>query len=163
MGMDGIEHVVLLILENRSFDSLLGWLYEGREPAHTIPELPPGARRFEGLQGLDLSLFTNEAEGIASPPIRGASALNAPCLAPGEEFEHVNVQLFGKSPPGPGDTPTMKGFVKDYLTVLAKTQLAKDHPGALHELAKEVMESYTPDQLPVLNGLGALTGSTRST
>ena len=26
-----IEHVVVLMLENRSFDTMLGWLYPGRE------------------------------------------------------------------------------------------------------------------------------------
>lgn len=28
MTMNKIEHVVLLMLENRSFDSLLDWLYD---------------------------------------------------------------------------------------------------------------------------------------
>lgn len=28
MSMDNIEHVVVLMLENRSFDMMLGWLYE---------------------------------------------------------------------------------------------------------------------------------------
>jgi phospholipase C len=27
-SMSKVEHIVVLILENRSFDSLLGWLYD---------------------------------------------------------------------------------------------------------------------------------------
>lgn len=34
-----IEHVVVLMLENRSLDNLLGWLYADQEnrPAHNVP------------------------------------------------------------------------------------------------------------------------------
>ncbi|WP_437787631.1 alkaline phosphatase family protein [Sorangium sp. So ce1097] len=153
--MDCIEHVVLVILENRSFDSILGWLYadQGDGPALNIPEPAPGARRFEGLHGLDLAAFTNVAEGFSGAPVKGASALNVPCIAPNEEFAHVNVQLFGKEGVEPGDTPTMKGFVQDYVAALKKSGVAHKDPAAIRALAGEVMESYTPDQLPVINGL----------
>jgi hypothetical protein len=40
--MDNIEHVVVLMLENRSFDSMLGWLYEHDTPALNIPPAAPG-------------------------------------------------------------------------------------------------------------------------
>ena len=33
MSMNEIEHIVVLMLENRSFDSMLGWLYEKDSPA----------------------------------------------------------------------------------------------------------------------------------
>ncbi|MGK3994521.1 alkaline phosphatase family protein [Sorangium sp. So ce1024] len=153
--MDCIEHVVLVILENRSFDSILGWLYadQGDGPALNIPEPSPGARRFEGLQGLDLAAFTNVAEGLSVAPVKGASALNVPCVAPNEEFAHINVQLFGKERVEPGDTPTMNGFVQDYVAALKKSGVAHKDPAVIRALAGEVMESYTPDQLPVINGL----------
>ncbi len=155
MTMKRIEHVVLVMLENRSFDSLLGWLYadETGGPALNIPEPAPGARRFEGLQGLDLTAFTNSAEGFSHAPVKGASALNVPCIAPNEEFKHVNVQLFGKEDVGPGDSPTMKGFVQDYVAAIKKSGVTHDNPDALRALAGEVMEGYTPNQLPVINGL----------
>lgn len=155
MTMDCIEHVVLVILENRSFDSILGWLYadQGDGPALNIPEPSPGARRFEGLQGLDLAAFTNVAEGLSVAPVKGASALNVPCVAPNEEFAHINVQLFGKERVEPGDTPTMNGFVQDYVAALKKSGVAHKDPAVIRALAGEVMESYTPDQLPVINGL----------
>lgn len=150
MGMEKIEHVVLFMLENRSLDSLLGWLYEEGQPALTIPPTPPGERAFDGLQGLDLSLFTNVADGIATAPRRGASGLTVPSIDPGETFEHVNVQLFGKSPVGPRDTPTMKGYLQDYLGVLKG--FSDYNPDVFGPM---IMESYTPAQLPVLNGLAA--------
>src|SRR5215472_3854395 len=46
-----IEHIVVVMLENRSFDSLLGWLYD---PANEAPfDIVPSD--FEGLSGKRLS------------------------------------------------------------------------------------------------------------
>jgi phospholipase C len=38
MSMGNIKHVVVLMVENRSFDSMLGWLYEKDTPAQVIPQ-----------------------------------------------------------------------------------------------------------------------------
>lgn len=52
MSMAKIEHVVLLMLENRSFDSMLGWAYEkGDTPSLNIPAALP-TDRFRGLQSI---------------------------------------------------------------------------------------------------------------
>jgi phospholipase C len=41
MSMQNIEHIVVLMLENRSFDSLLGWLYEkDAQDAHYLNIVP---------------------------------------------------------------------------------------------------------------------------
>ena len=46
-GTDAFDHVVVLMLENRSFDNLLGYLYEaGRAPR---------GQAFEGVDGKQLS------------------------------------------------------------------------------------------------------------
>lgn len=94
--MQQIEHVVLLMMENRSFDSLLGWLYEHGDPARHVPPLRQGERVYEGLQGLDLAAFENvDATGrIKIKPTRGAQGLNVPNLAPGENFAQVATQLY---------------------------------------------------------------------
>jgi phospholipase C len=42
VSMDNIEHVFLLMLENRSFDTMLGWLYEHDTPALNIPACRAG-------------------------------------------------------------------------------------------------------------------------
>ncbi|MEP7122314.1 MAG: alkaline phosphatase family protein [Byssovorax sp.] len=155
MTLDAIEHVVLVMFENRSFDSLLGWLHaeEGSGPALNIPEVPAGGRRFEGLQGLDLTAFTNEAAGFRGIPVRGASSMNVPCVAPNEPFESVNVQLFGKADVEPGETPAMNGFLRDYAAAIERVKVLAGNPAALPALAGEVLESYVPEQLPVINGL----------
>jgi phospholipase C len=60
MSMSKIEHVILLMLEDRSFDSLLGWLCESRLPLLNIPPAAPGDE-FRGLAHTDLSRFVNKA------------------------------------------------------------------------------------------------------
>jgi len=34
----GFDHLVVLMLENRSFDNLCGYLYEDDQPKHFIPD-----------------------------------------------------------------------------------------------------------------------------
>jgi len=95
-NMDKVEHVVLLMMENRSFDSLLGWLYEKGAPAKNVPALQPQERPYHGLQGLNLQDYENvDATGtIRVKPIKGAKGLNVPNIAPGENFTQVLTQLF---------------------------------------------------------------------
>jgi phospholipase C len=123
-----LDHVVVVMLENRSFDNLLGRLYQ-----------PGEVRSFEGVIGKDLSNPIPEwAEDGAS---RGRVAygvsptLDTPNPDPGEEYRHVNTQLFGvidpptnrgvlseqmaapyNAPPDSTRTPTMEGFVADYIS-----------------------------------------------
>src|SRR5262249_29255141 len=87
---------------------------------------------------------------IKVSPIRGAQALNAPNIAPGEQFEEVATQLFGKEAPQPGDVPTMRGYVRDYANHLRHQGFSEDQ---VKRYANQVMQSYTPDQVPVLSGL----------
>ena len=49
MGMENIEHVVVVMMENRSFDNLLGWLYDNQTdpPPFNIP--PQSPTTFDGL------------------------------------------------------------------------------------------------------------------
>jgi phospholipase C len=50
--LNQIEHVVALMLENRSFDNVLGWLYDPGNPSPFNREPPAN---FEGLYGKNLS------------------------------------------------------------------------------------------------------------
>jgi phospholipase C len=151
MSMAKIEHVVLLMLENRSFDSMLGWTYEQDTPSLNIPDTAPNDR-FRGLHSINLAGFTNTATTPKGPlsvaPTRGADGYTVPSIAPGEEFENVNTQIFQKASPQPTDLPTMKGYLADFVAVMG--HLA---PDADLSNAKMVLESYTPSQLPVLNQL----------
>jgi phospholipase C len=151
MSMSDIEHVVVLMLENRSFDALLGWTYQDGPPAVNIPKLKIGELAYQGLAGLDLSKFLNRADdGLASPPERGAAGFAVPAVAPGEEFEQVNMQFFGTRTPPPGAVPTMKGVLQDYVDVLKGLGYSQDD---IRNIAPSIMRTYTPTQLPVLNQL----------
>src|SRR5438876_8998170 len=56
-ALQKIKHVIVLMLENRSFDNLLGWLYDGAAP--------PRGQKFEGLhRGLWNPLDNIDADGI---------------------------------------------------------------------------------------------------
>ena len=120
------DHVVSVVFENRSFDNLLGHLYEpGEVPA------------FEGVIGRDLSnpipSYAPGAErGVV--PVHVATSMDAPNPDAGEEHPHTNTQLFGtvapegnrflaydamqppfNAPDDPAREPTMDGFVTDYV------------------------------------------------
>jgi phospholipase C len=133
MSMDKIEHVVVLMLENRSFDSLLGWLYEDRPQD-----------QFRGLQGIDLAKFENKAGSFAVKPTRGADGFTVPTVDPGEEFEHVLQQFYDTRSPKDGQQVTMTGVLSDFVSVLGPKVKGDD----LAQVARTIMQSYTPSQFP---------------
>jgi phospholipase C len=153
MTMENIEHVVVLMLENRPFDGMLGWLYESDQPNVVVPKPSDSNDLFRGLQDVDLNSFTNTANGgrISSPPVRGASGYTVPTTDPGEEFEHVNVKFFDTANPGPHTEVTMKGVLQDYVDVM--TKLGDYNEAEIEARSPMIMQSYTPSQLPVLNQL----------
>jgi phospholipase C len=151
MGMDQIEHVVVLMLENRSFDSVLGWLYEDPNDPPGLIIGPDGSYR--GLQGVDLSKLTNTA--LSNPPLtavptRGAQGFTSPIVDPGEEFDHINQQFWGTENPDDHQAPTMSGVLADFVSVLQGFAYADDQ---VRDIAPMALECYTPAQLPVLNEL----------
>ncbi|MBS0298152.1 MAG: hypothetical protein JSR45_17775 [Proteobacteria bacterium] len=143
-----IEHVVLLMLENRTFDSQLGWLYEHDTPTFLGEATAP----YRGLQSINPNDFVNTAlDGtLSSPPVRGVRGYSSPSISPGEEFGHVNMQFFETEDPKVGAKPTMKGVLKDYVRVLQKLKFSD---ADIRARAPMIMETYTPSQLPVLNQL----------
>src|SRR5580658_4982450 len=122
-----LDHIVVVMFENRSFDNLLGRLYEPGEVAS-----------FAGVTGQNLSnpippWGQDAARGFV--PYGIAAGMNTPNPDPGEEYQHVNTQLFGlidppanrvkapaqmaapyNAPANPGRPPTMDGFVTDYIS-----------------------------------------------
>jgi phospholipase C len=154
---NALDHVVVVMFENRSFDNLLGRLYEPGEVAS-----------FEGVIGKNL---TNPVpEWAEHRPEDGtvryavAATMNTPKPDSGEELPHINTQLFGildeknrgkfdaetsfNAPPE-GTTPTMDGFVTDYISMLM-AELGRQP--TFDEYA-QIMTGYTPEQMPVLSGL----------
>jgi len=127
-------HVFVLMLENRSFDHMLG--YSGISGTDAEDG---GPTRLDGLTGSESNIFN----GTSYPVQKGADwAMPAD---PGHEFPDVLTQLCGPGssyPPG-GAYPAIdkSGFVASYM----KSRGAGD-PG-------EIMKCFAPEQLPVLNAL----------
>src|SRR4030065_2937024 len=95
-SLDKIKHIVVLMLENRSFDSMVGWLYD---PANAPPfdKVPPG-QSFNGLSGKDLSnpipADARGSEHRVLPGGRGADSTH-PNPDPGEDYPHAHTPLYG--------------------------------------------------------------------
>jgi phospholipase C len=155
-GMGRIKHLVVVMMENRSFDSLLGFLYAdvNNRPPLNIPAASPGGQpTFDGLAEAspespfwnpsNREYFTANAPPVkvfASKGTKGPSPFLAPNHDPHEEFEHITFQILG---PTGWTGPKMKGFVVDYITT------DPEHP----ESASQLMECYSPEQVSVISQL----------
>jgi phospholipase C len=122
------QHLVVLMLENRSFDHMLGFL---RTPTYPIEGLDPN------------NLPTNDpSTGAAPVPVtRDARTVNDLNPDPAHDLLNVNVQIFGNKDGNPTGQ-FMRGFVQDYALV------SKDPAKG-----PNVMKCFTPQTLPVLSTL----------
>ncbi|NQY05438.1 MAG: phosphoesterase [Flavobacteriaceae bacterium] len=109
-----IKHVVVMMFENRSFDSMLGFLYED-----THNKSPLG-HPFEGLTGTESNPDANgKAVPVSKIDKNDPYAYRMPKKDPGEGFTNTNFQLFGAaSPPYPKGIEKNKGFVRDFADPL---------------------------------------------
>ncbi|GAA3806552.1 alkaline phosphatase family protein [Streptomyces coacervatus] len=146
--LDAIEHMVVLMLENRSFDHMLGWLYA--DEGNVSPSMQP----YEGLTGAE-SNPDGHGGKVTVFRIDGTAphAYFMPGANPGEGYAPTNKQLFGTSTPAtPTPTATNDGFVTDYADtlVLRAAQHRPVYPGTT---AADIMGCFDPQALPVLSGL----------
>src|SRR5579872_2962161 len=126
---DRIKHVFVLMLENRSFDHLLG--FSNIQGVDAVTGQPT---TIEGLNPeRDWNLDLNGKKVSVSSPADWAMPHD-----PGHEFTDVKEQLCGVK----GDYPRIdnSGFVANY------TNVDKTNPG-------EIMKCYAPEQLPVITTL----------
>jgi phospholipase C len=179
--LDTFKHVVVLMLENRSFDNLLGYLYSQKYPV-------PPEQKFEGVDGQNISnpippnwqFKDKHGTLVAKVPVAPISDVNLTAISPpypdpGEDYPHVNTQLFypdiPTSPPfnepqpfnqppynllSPVPEPTMNGFVTDYILNYTHTEFPDRptvSPEAFYNTYKYIMECYDPADLSVLSGL----------
>jgi phospholipase C len=152
LPLNGITNVVMLMLENRGFDHLVGALYD-EDPKNIYPvgSRPPMQNssienpiNFDGLHNNpDFSNIPKEGgPAVRINPVFGT--LNVPEFDPGEPWADVNQQVFNTvEPPLPGATPNMQGFLANYQTQKDVTS----------EMASQIMQYYTPYSLPVMNAL----------
>lgn len=175
--MPQIEHIVYFMLENRSFDNLLGWLYEGDTvPSYIIANPEQKDLPFQGLkENTYYNFFHGEHERNYVQRGTGGS-MTVPDPDPHEPYldvsEQVFDQYFKKSPPD-GATATMGGFLKNYASAYKGfAGLLCDQEGGLGEIlrilgdafpfvcerlskkeALEILKTYTSAEVPVINGL----------
>jgi phospholipase C len=154
-----MDHVVLVLFENRSFDNLLGRLYK-----------PDDMATFEGVVGRDLSnpipAWAEHGAAGGVVPYGIATSMDSPDPDPGEEYQHTNTQLFNVldeanrfkdatemvrpyNAPAVGQSPTMDGFVTDYISFLT-VELGRQ---PVYDEYCQIMTGYAPEQVPVLSAL----------
>jgi phospholipase C len=139
-GLDTFDHVVVLMLENRSFDNLLGNLYKKGDPAIA-------GKTFYGLDGKDINMpvpdYASDYGQHQFVKPQRAKDYHQPYPDPGEVYNHVNTQLYNhidqnnfnkkacamrdnfNIPKPQPEIPGMQGFVKDYINTMKAIKCEK--------------------------------------
>ena len=146
--LSSINHIVHLMMENRSFDSMLGFLYT--DQGNTSPNGDP----YEGLTGNESNPDVTGAEVKVS---QITPAMDHPYFMPGadpgEGFQATNLQLFSTQDPAPGAVPTNRGFIGDFKAAI-DSDLSRGFKDTLPgTLPNEIMAMYTPQMLPIMSAL----------
>jgi phospholipase C len=149
-GISRINHFVVLMLENHSFDHMLGFLYTDSQ------NQSPLGQPFEGLNGNEFNIDSSGNQvTVFKIPSNDPYLYYYPKADPGEGFINTNAQLFGTTTPATGAQPTNGGFITNFGETLDYEQ--NDPSGDWNILPGTVettiMGMYTPDQLPVLSAL----------
>jgi phospholipase C len=139
-GLESIDHVVLVMLENRSFDQLLGFLY-------------PKGDDFDGLDGSESNL-TADGTVVKVSKITAdmENAYYYPLANPSEGYPATTEQLFSSSEPPTDGVAKMDGFVTSFANELAHPKYPDD-PKLVGAEPASIMAMYAPEVLPVLTGL----------
>ena len=124
-GLDSLKHIVVLMMENRSFDHMLGAL-KAQDP------------RIDGLTGNESNPDTTGATVKVASKAQFQSQLDPD---PDHHFPGVDLQIFNGDNSNPR-VPNMQGFIKSYF----QQQRDVKH-------SQKIMYYFTPDKLPVLTTL----------
>jgi phospholipase C len=145
---DAVDHVVVLMLENRSFDHMLGLLYSD------AGNVSPSGQPFDGLVGDESNPGTNGSP-VAIRQIVGSGPVDyfTPGADPGEGFAATNLQLYTSDAPPEDATPTMNGFVTDFASTLSWETKEGTWDIVAGTTSSDIMGIFTPSALPVLSGL----------
>lgn len=131
-----IKHVVVLMLENRSFDCMLGALYQP-------------SKDFDGLQGTEKNIWhkgaANQDVPVWTDPTGGPASMVAPDPDPGELFTDIAEQIHGKA----GFASPMGGFVDNYMAQPA---------GQTAHSPDAVMHYFTEAHVPAISQLARAFG-----
>lgn len=128
-----VSNIFVLMLENRSFDHMLG--FSGISGTDAVSGLK---RQANGLKGTESNSYQGQSFAVTQP----AGAVMP--VDPGHEFTDTLEQLCGAGAtyPAGGSYPAIdnSGFVSDYGSV-ASSKFG------------DIMKCFSPGQLPVLNAL----------
>src|SRR5262249_59553853 len=122
-GLDALKHIVVLMMENRSFDHMLGSL--------------PGIGGIDDA-GAYNNVDANNNQVKPQPLAEFQGQLNPD---PDHHFPAVDLQIFGGDT-SPTRTPNMQGFVKSYFNQRRDV----NH-------SQKIMYYFKQDDLPVLTTL----------
>ena len=127
-GIQNLQHVVVLMMENRSFDHMLGAL-KAQNSA------------IDGLVGNETNPDSTNVPVTVSPTAEYQSQLDPD---PDHHFPAVDLQIFGgvTTAQNPNRQANMQGFVKSYFN--QQFNVAHSH---------NIVNYFTPDKLPVLTAL----------
>lgn len=125
--MQDIKHIIYLMLENRSMDNVLGWMYENDSPKNFVPKTNTAP-----FMGVNSTMNNKDANGntIYLKKIMPSDGQTIPSVDPHEDFENVKEQIANN----------MGGFYQNFCGQCSKNPA-------------EIMMSYSPESLPVLNSL----------
>jgi phospholipase C len=144
--LSAVQHIVQLMLENRSFDQMLGFLYADNKS-------PTGAP-YEGLTGNESN--PDDAGRIVTVYKIDKNSPHPylmPGADPGEGFQNTNLQLFSTDEPLEGAIPTNQGFVINFKAAIASDQSKHFKDSLPGTEPAEIMAMYAPEMLPIMSGL----------
>jgi phospholipase C len=128
VGLDNLKHIVVLMMENRSFDHILGFAQNPAWPIDGLAGTEPNANEDTTGEKVSVSNDANYAGDLTPDP--GHSGFDS--------LTH----LYGDSSTPVVQDPKMNGFVRSYE---GKTGNATD--------AHRIMKCFAPGKLPVLTRL----------
>ena len=123
-GLDALKHIVVLMMENRSFDHMLG----------DLKKVDP---RIDGLDGTETNPDSNGTMFKVQATDKYQSQLQPD---PGHHFEDTRLQVFGVD--DDSGQPDMQGFIKAYFG--KRHDVANSH---------NIMTYYPKEKVPVLSTL----------
>jgi len=155
-NLDKIDHIVVIMLENRSFDQMLGYLYTDQK------NISDAGQPYEGLTGKETCPYSQNGK-ITEVPVSRISTSDPynyvmPGADPGEGYPDTIEQLYGVTPkkkaglPAPPAEPN-KGFVNNFAGKALPEDKDRTPPIYPGTKAENIMGMFTPELLPITSAL----------
>jgi phospholipase C len=147
--LPSVNYIVQLMLENRSFDHMLGFLYAD------AGNVSPTGQPFEGLTGSESNAdASGNTVTVFQIDHTAQGAYFMPGADPGEGYANTNEQLFGSGKPPSPPVAANTGFVTNFADAITYDQRSGRSVQA-GTAASAIMGAFPPAALPVLSGLAA--------